>query len=278
MLVMTSMLVAILATATAFLFFRRATRFRNLLLEGGRLYDEQQQILNHQKSCISSLESELTGLRIDCNKARTAYLDATTKEAAQTSEFLHTQTTLERRLANAELQRDHILARYEALQATQDDTLQSERDKNLQTTQAANDKNTRLQADNNDLRRRFNDLEQELNQLKSTPSVDARTFETVRRRAAHNEQLFHSMRSLRDMADERNRNWESALRSLSTWSLTLSPLAKPNDPILSESIGPIVGEALQRIGGSLIAEDHASELAAEKHAMNAADASYEQLT
>ena len=85
------------------------------------------------------------------------------------------------------------------------------------------------------------------------------------------------MKSLRDMADERNKNWESALRALSTWILTTGPLAKPNDPILTESIGPIVGEALQRIGGRLISDDEAGERAAEKRAMEIPDSVTEQL-
>jgi chromosome segregation ATPase len=271
MLALASISLAIFSTTAAFLYFRRAAQLRNLLLEGGRLYDEQLQSLGHQKARVSALESELAGLKIDCHKARTAYLEVTTREAAQTSEFLHTQTTLERRLANAELQRDHILARYEAMQTAQDDTLQSERDKTIQITRQAAEKNERIHAENSDLRRRVGELDRELTQLKSTPSVDQRTFETVRRRAAHNEQLFHSMKSLRDMADERNKNWESALRSLSTWILTSSPLAKPNDPILTESIGPIVGEALQRIGGRLMTEDESTELAAEKRAMDIPD-------
>lgn len=277
MLALTSFTLALFSTAAAFLYFRRASQLKNLLLEGGRLYDELQQTLGHKKARVSAMESELTGLRIDCHKARTAYLEATTREAAQTSEFLHTQTTLERRLSNAELQRDHILARYEAMQAAQDHSFQSERDKTIQITREAAEKNERIHAENSDLRRRVNELERELNQLKLIPSVDPRAFETVRRRATHNEQLFHSMKSLRDMADERNKNWESALRALSTWILTTGPLAKPNDPILTESIGPIVGEALQRIGGRLISDDEAGERAAEKRAMEIPDSVTEQL-
>ena len=93
----------------------------------------------------------------------------------------------------------------------------------------------------------------------------------MRRRAIHNEQLFHSMKSLRDMSDERNRNWESALQTLATWILSSSPVAKPNDPILSQPVGPLVGEALQRIGGSLLGIDAAEELAAERQAIRSAD-------
>jgi hypothetical protein len=79
------------------------------------------------------------------------------------------------------------------------------------------------------------------------------------------------MKSLRDMAEERNRNWETALKTLATWILSSSNVARPHDPILLKPIGPLVGEALQRIGGSLLDVDAAEELHSEQQTIAAAD-------
>lgn len=65
-----------------------------------------------------------------------------------------------------------------------------------------------------------------------------------------------SMKGLREMADERNKNWEVALAKLSKWILrnSDSKLAKSDNT----NIGPMVGEALEIIGAKLVHDEFAA--------------------
>ena len=82
-----------------------------------------------------------------------------------------------------------------------------------------------------------------------------------RRRNAHLERLYQSMRSLKIMAEERSTNWEFALKDLSTWTLTQqnSLPATSRQSIKDLPIGELVGGALEAIGKSLIEVEHENE-------------------
>ncbi|NDE15054.1 hypothetical protein EBZ80_09005 [bacterium] len=73
----------------------------------------------------------------------------------------------------------------------------------------------------------------------------------VKRRNAQLERLYQSMRGLKLMAEERNANWENALKDLSSWTLE----QKSNLPavkIKELPMGELVGGALESIGKSLV--------------------------
>ncbi|NRA63602.1 MAG: hypothetical protein HRU19_03920 [Pseudobacteriovorax sp.] len=65
------------------------------------------------------------------------------------------------------------------------------------------------------------------------------------------EQLYRSMKGLREMADERNENWETALRALAAHITANEKAQKPGEPL-----GPLVGEALEKIGLHLVIDEH----------------------
>ncbi|MBC7530722.1 MAG: hypothetical protein H7318_04025 [Oligoflexus sp.] len=69
-------------------------------------------------------------------------------------------------------------------------------------------------------------------------------------KVARMEQLYASMKGLREMAEERNENWETALRYFAIHILQ-SPKASSGDT----SIGALVGEALEKIGATLVDDD-----------------------
>ena len=83
----------------------------------------------------------------------------------------------------------------------------------------------------------------------------------IKRRNAHLERLYQSMRSLKIMAEERSTNWEFALKDLSTWTLTQqnSLPATSRQSIKDLPIGELVGGALEAIGKSLIEVEHENE-------------------
>lgn len=81
-------------------------------------------------------------------------------------------------------------------------------------------------------------------------SSDPAELHRLKRKIAQYARLYNSMKGLREMSEERNRNWEVALQRLATWILEekgFSPLAL--------AVGPLVGQAMQAIGAQLI-DDH----------------------
>ena len=286
MLIYTCIFLAAFNAVIAVYFFINARKLRSILMKGAKQYDEQQKELNFVKGRLSAAEAMNIALEKDLNQSRTIHQSETGRNAKIVSEFLNVQTNLERKLSNAELQRDHILNRFEALQDERASIdaefasntlkikgLETERDQlGKDLSDSTKKANSKLKSENDDLRRRIHALEKEASEHKAETAVDPKELETLRRRASHNEQLYQSMKSLRDMADERNRNWENALKSLATWILSSSSLSRKNDPVLNQSIGPLVGEALERIGGTLVDEmDEGSEVMAEQQALDLAE-------
>ncbi len=68
-------------------------------------------------------------------------------------------------------------------------------------------------------------------------------------KVARLEQLYASMKGLREMAEERNQNWETALRYFATH--ILGDKTKAADT----SIGSLVGAALEKIGATLVIDE-----------------------
>jgi chromosome segregation ATPase len=116
-------------------------------------------------------------------------------------------------------------------------------------------------------RREKQQLELELKKVKEEVGhVKPEELQKLKQKLARTEQLYNSMRGLRELAEERNKNWETALRFF-----TAHVLQKPLGPELqNESIGRLVGEALEHIGVSLVTETRAEAAAAEAAALAAA--------
>ncbi len=98
------------------------------------------------------------------------------------------------------------------------------------------------------------------------PKVKPEDLQRYKQKVARLEQLYNSMRGLRELAEERNKNWETALRYFAG-----HVLQKPLDTELqNQSIGRLVGEALEKIGATLVIETKAEAAAAEAAAVAAA--------
>jgi chromosome segregation ATPase len=69
-------------------------------------------------------------------------------------------------------------------------------------------------------------------------------------KVARLEQLYASMKGLREMAEERNENWETALRFFAVHILGQSQTGSGD-----QNIGALVGEALEKIGATLVDDD-----------------------
>ena len=69
-------------------------------------------------------------------------------------------------------------------------------------------------------------------------------------KVARLEQLYATMKGLRELAEERNENWETALRFFALHILGKTPALSAES-----SIGSLVGEALEKIGATLVDDD-----------------------
>lgn len=85
--------------------------------------------------------------------------------------------------------------------------------------------------------------EETISQLKSQSIENAdEEIEKQRKRADRANYFFKTMRGLKDMAEEKARNWEVALELLAAWVLTQKGVRQQ-----PKAIGPLVGEALAQI-------------------------------
>ena len=105
-------------------------------------------------------------------------------------------------------------------------------------------------------KRLFEHQKSEASSRKAASMVDAAELNDAKRKAAHFESLYRAMRGQREMAEERNRNWEVALRKLSQWIITRQGGVREK---ASENLGPLVGQALEVVGAQLIDDEFSSK-------------------
>jgi hypothetical protein len=270
--------IALLSAVYAYLNHRRANELRAILAEGARKFQHQFEELGSLKKRLAAAADSHSVMEQDLLKLKQSQELENARNAKIVGELLNTQASMERKLGNAEAQRDHILGKFEALNDEREHllsersdteqlikTLESECDRLQQELERTNKKAAMNNSEDvQKLRQRLTLLEREIKDRTPTSDKSSSDLEAFRRKSLQNEQLYLSMKSLRDMTEERNKNWEIALRKLSTWILTSSHVAQPKDPVLMQSsIGPLVGEALERIGGTLLDQDDSGDISLE---------------
>ena len=115
-----------------------------------------------------------------------------------------------------------------------------------------------LQDEVRSLRQHNQDQEKELKKAKSDvekavavlKTVDPIQMKKYKQRLASMEQLIVSMRGLRELAEERSQNYELALRKLSCYIVKAPETESAGAPL-----GPLVGEALEKIGATFFEDD-----------------------
>jgi chromosome segregation ATPase len=116
----------------------------------------------------------------------------------------------------------------------------------------AQDQNTNLQKENARLRKMLEKQETALQEV----NIDM--VKKIRKRAQNLEQLYMSMKGLRELAEERNQNWEVALRALSAYVLS-----ENNDKVGNySSLGEAVAMSLEKIGVTMIVDEFAASAVA----------------
>jgi hypothetical protein len=270
--------VAILSFAATFYFWRRSEHIAAILMDGAKGYEELRQKNTRLENAVLTFEKQIAELKRKDEENRRHLTQQATQSARGEQAHLDHARNLERKLRNTEQQRDHMIEAHDALKAKYEDTAikveelsaaasswASERAAIKKQIEDAGGKSlATLKAELLQERTTSEDLSRELRKFKSKDVINPREFDTLKRRASHYERLYSGMKGLRDMVDERNKNWEDALVKMARWILTSSSMAKPHDPILTAGIGPIVGEALERIGAKILDIDDHGEAEAER--------------
>lgn len=111
-----------------------------------------------------------------------------------------------------------------------------------------------------DAEKRAQEAERELKKMQALlKDADPRENQKHRRKVSEMERLYQSMKGLREMAEERNQNLEVAARKLASHITGRSDILDDGRPA---PLGPLVGEALEKIGATLVLEspgDHGLE-------------------
>ncbi len=256
--------VAAIGSGVAIYQWRRATGLYSLLVEGANRYEELRQRgasleqLNKQnedqfrKQCEANkrINQSLDEARAQTSTL-TQRLEQKTHEIHVVTEKLELQKKhLERQLAKAEEQLG--IAEQQRLAATERLTGVEQNLNDLRRT-ASEEKSSlkqELSLRDKDWQARLYEAEKaKLSAEKAAKSGDPVELKRFKRKVAQYERLYSSMKGLRELSEERNRNWEVALTKLSAWILEEKGIAP-----IPTAIGPLVGTALQSIGAQLISE------------------------
>jgi hypothetical protein len=276
----------ILATGMAGLaayYWRRSSGLYSLLVEGANRFEELRQrsaqveaILQKANDRQKELKDQVARLERSVEESREKSAQLVSRLEGKEAEVKFVTEKLELQKGHLEKQLgkalDQIQAHQERLaetevRATGRQAELEQRYQVLKQEAALRDKDLSLQV--RDLQAKLRQLEADKAQAaKAGPAVDAAEVKRIKRKLAQYDRLYSGMKGQRDMVEERNRNWEVALRRLAGWVLreTGGPLAN-----LPENIGPLVGNALGAIGAQLIDDSEPDPALARDGALRADD-------
>lgn len=256
------------ASGLAFYHWRRSSGLYSLLLEGANRYEDLRQRMGQLEAAAQKADQKATKDRENHQKLEKDLHEAYQKNTAllqgaqaKDHELKLVRDTLEAQRGHLER---HLLKLTEQLKTLEDekhhreaasrDEIQALRER-LQVERREFDHRTtalkiELSHREKDLTAKSQELEKERSSVeKKLKQGDPIEVKRLRRKLAGYERLYSSMKGLRDMTDERNRNWEVALRKLAAFIVTTKHGAEYELP---ESIGPLVGEAMELIGAQLV--------------------------
>jgi hypothetical protein len=264
---------AVVAASAAFYYWRRSSSLYALLVEGANRFEELRQRNTQLEQAMQKVEDRMRQQReaalrlekgVDDAREKAAELvkrlEAKDHELRVVTEKLELQKAhLEKQLAKA----DERMRLAEAHRVTAEETL-AEQVHAVQTAaeqrvaRAQEEARLTAEAARQDVGLRERELTARLRELekehavtqKKVKEADPVEMRKLRRRIAQYDRLYNSMKGLREMTDERNRNYEVALTRLSAWVLRSTGHAQ-----LPQQLGPLVGSALQAIGAQLIEDN-----------------------
>lgn len=244
-------------------FWRKSTGLYALLVEGANRFEDLRARNTKLEQAVLKGEEKVkahrdTALRLEKAIAESRdkgaelvrKLETKDAESKFISEKLELQKGfLEKQLAKAQEQLRISEEQRDALKVERDDLQKKHARIATESERALQLARQEAQLRERDLITKSRDLEKTVETTKKKfEAVDPIEIKKVRRKIAQYDRLYSSMKGLREMTEERNRNYEVALRKLSAWIVTKTQ----GNARLPDGIGPLVGRALEIIGAQLI--------------------------
>jgi len=236
----------VLSVIGALYFKRKSSGLYSLLVEGADRFEELRNRCQSMQDAGLKLEEELKRA-----KQAKSNLEAGIDEArAKSSELLqkleikeHDASISLNKFALERQQFEKLVIKY---QVEVDATRAKLQTANVQLVSLETTSKAKIQ----DLTESLVDTTSQAAHLKTKlEGIDIEVVNAAKRRVAQLERLYNSMKGLKEMAEERNHNWERAIRFLSTWIVTQDTNSKEEIP---SAIGPLLARALQISGNQLI--------------------------
>lgn len=239
----------------------RACEQHKTALEGAKeLAQQRSQLLRSSKEELQAVEKKFQAL----NKNYTASLKNRESQEQQAAEKLANAEAMH---ARALRELEHSRSQNEALTKQlieldqEKKQLRLEAARQLREEQACNRKDLEaLQAQVHELRQqrradaqKLKAQDRQIAQLGEKLSVaDPLVLKKAKSRVSEYQHLYQLMRGQKELAEERNSNWELALRRLAAWTLE-----QQRQPQIGDNIGALVAQALEATRqGPLVADEY----------------------
>lgn len=238
-----------LAAIVAVYMAKKSSANYTLLIESAGTFTSMQNEIKRLAGLVSSLSQENKTLLAESTAARAQADEARRNFAAAAEKMALSETAANQARDHLQRDRAQFIRQIEAANA-EIDQLKSvaarvTRDEKLVAElESAHGENSRL-------RESLKKAQSEFSVLNQARVTNEEELARLKRRNAQLERLYQSMRSLKVMAEERNANWEHALKDLSCWTLSQNGRLPP-DGKTQLPIGELVGGALETIGKELV--------------------------
>lgn len=222
-------------------------------------------VLQHNKQAeqqVKAAKEQTEKLKVQFQKAEKQLEDNKQKLNERGLEAVRAKNEADEIVKKAERQREHLLEQVQVLTQQLSESVKDKKQALDELHKAERELEHRAQLASESSRQQLNELQGQLQQAKRERQNIQTQFDKLKQesglvkpeelkrwqlKVARLEQLYASMKGLREMAEERNRNWETALRVFAAHIL--------ERPAIDVGIGLLVGEALEKIGATLVYED-----------------------
>ncbi len=264
-------LVAIAVLIVTFFMWRKMIGAQEMYLEASNKFEEMRLKASHLDALLNKANEQLTQRNESLQRLEKS-LEATRTRNATLSEQIDAK---EQELAGMqdkmESAKEHLSAQVTALTSQLRDAERQKKDVELRFSASEQDTKAKTAQELRDATNKAREWEEKCREIEKIrgrieseklhleqkfKEVDPEAVRKDKRRLAQYERLYLGMKGLREMAEERNKNWEVALRKLSVWILEhISQGKQAGKQDIPEALGPLVGGALSAVGTQLVGDE-----------------------
>lgn len=238
--------IACIAAGLAFYYLRRASNLYALLIEGANKYEDLRMRNQSLENDIHKYNQALRQERAKSSQAETQLKEAndvasTLRQKLQTIDEEHRESI------------DHT--------RSQRQQIESQLEKTIAQFNALNEEYTNEKSNWNKIKSEYESKINLINQQQAATEssdeeseMDLEQIKKWRRRLAQYDRFYNTMKGLKEIAEERSQNWETALEKMSHWILDKEGIKNNRRP---STIGPLVSTTLKTIGTQIIEDSEA---------------------